>query len=292
MTFLEEIKEELLNIRLKSVCCMKSELRGILLFGSMPYMGSLIFGTDSFSTAKRVSMYLKRVCDIGNTEKLSENADGYKFLIPEDILERLDLKIDGVIKETNDAEQNECCKRAFVRGAFLAAGSAANPEKAYRMEIFSEEAAGTEKVLDILESFGVEAKITQRKNLWVVYANNSTSVGDFLKVTEANRAVFAILDVIVKKEKRNSSNRLINCDMANADRAVNSASREIQAIKQIEKTMGIDFLKPKLKEIALLRLENPDASLKELGNMFDPPLPKSTVNNRLNKIIEIAKGIE
>ena len=291
MTFLEEVKDELLNTRIKNHCCMIAELQGVLMFGSVPYEGNVIFGTENFLLAKRVSSFLRKTCHINYPDRLNETAEGYKFLIPDDILTELSLKSETSIGFVGDAELSECCIKAFVRGAFLVAGSLSNPEKSYRMEVFTENKEAADYLKAVLAIMGVDAKETQRKNLFVVYTNKSESVSDMLKVTEASHAVFKILEAKVLKDKRNETNRVIKCDMAKADIASENSYRETQAIKFIEKTVGLDFLKPKLRQAAMMRLENEGASLKELAALFDPPIPKSTLNNRLNKLIKIAEEL-
>ena len=292
MTFLEEIKEELDNLRIKKNCCMASEVRAILMFGGAPFQGNVVFGTENINLAKRLSTFLKKTCKINYPDRLDENAESYRFLIPEEILGELELEAEIFVDEVFDTEVESCCQHAFIRGAFLASGSIANPEKAYRMEIFSENEKACDKVLGILLNFGVDAKKTKRKNLYVIYTNNSESVSDMIKVTEASNAVFAVLEAKVVKDKRNATNRIINCDMANAERASENSLRETAAIRLIEKTVGLDSLKPKIRQAAMLRLENEGASIGELAALCDPPLSKSTMNNRLNKLIQIAKELE
>lgn len=291
MTFLEEVKDELLNIRVKKRCCMISELQAIILFAGISYEGNVIFGTDSFLLAKRVSSFLQKTCKIDYPDRLSENAEGYKFLIPEEILKQISIEAREKIELVGESELSDCCIKAFVRGAFLVAGSLSNPEKSYRMEIYTENENAANILKMMLEAMGVDAKETKRKNLYVVYTNKSESVSDMLKVTEASGAVFKILEAKVLKDRRNETNRVINCDMANADRASENSYRETCAIKYIEQHAGLDFLKPKLRETAIMRLENEGLSLKELAQLFDPPIPKSTLNNRLNKLIKIAEEL-
>lgn len=292
MTFLNEIKDELLNLRIKKNCCMQSEVRGILTFGGVGFNEHVLFGTDSFLLAKRLSSFLKRVCNIDFAEKLDPVAGSYKFLIPDNILSELGLEVENeAVNEVENKETDYCCMRAFVRGAFLASGSAANPDKAYRVEIFTENAAACDKVYGILNELGVDSKTVKRKNLFVIYGNNSENASDILKVTEASGAVFKMLDAKIAKEKRNEANRKINFDMANIDRISENSKREADAIRLIAEKAGLDTLKPKLREAARLRLENEGASLKELCEMCDPPLAKSTLNNRLNKLIQIAKEL-
>lgn len=282
MSFLEEVKNELLDLRIKKNCCMASEVRGMLTFGGVNWGDGILFGTDNFTLAKRLSSFLRRLCNIDFTDKLDEDAGSYKFLLPFDILNDLGFGIN---------ELEPCCMRAYVRGAFLASGSAANPDKAYRVEIFTEDEAAADKVFDILKKLEVGCRKTKRKNLFVIYGSNSENASDMLKAIEAPHAVFKMLDAKIEKEKRNEINRVVNFDMANIERINENSRREADAIRLICEKMGLDALKPKLKEAALLRIENEGASLKELCEMCDPPLAKSTLNNRLNKLIQIAKGL-
>lgn len=292
MTFLNEIKNELLSLKIKKQCCMASEVRGILTFGAVGYGDGALFGTESFEEAKRISVFLRRVCNIDFAERLDEEAGSYKFVIPQNILSELGLKADGtLITEKENRETDECCMRAFVRGAFIASGSAANPNKAYRVEIFTESKLLCDKVYGIITNLGVDCKKAKRKSLYVVYGNNSENASDILKITEAAGAVFKMLDVKIEKEQRNRANRITNFDMANIDRISKNSEREADAIKLIAEKIGLDELKPHLREVAILRLENEGASLMELCEMCDPPLAKSTLKNRLNKLIEIAKEL-
>lgn len=291
MTFLEEIKEELENIRVKKSCCTASEIRGMLIFGGGVFQDNAIFGTDNLNMAKRLSSGLRRACNLNYSDRLDEGAESYKFLIPEEILHQLSLSASENVWEFENKEIEACCMHAFVRGAFLAAGSVAAPEKAYRMEIFTENERAADKLFDILAALGVDAKKTVRKNLYIVYTNNSESVSDMIKATEASMAVFRVLEAKIIKDKRNETNRIINCDMANADRVSDNSFRETHAIRIICDTIGLDALKPKLREAAMLRLANESSSIKELAEMCEPPVPKSTMNNRLNKLIQIAKEL-
>ena len=292
MTFLNEIKNELLNLRIKKQCCMASEVRGILTFGAVGYGDGALFGTESFEEAKRISIFLRKVCNIDFAERLDEEAGSYKFVIPESILSELGLEVNGtLIAEKENRESSVCCMRAFIRGAFIASGSAANPNKAYRVEIFTESKPLCDKAFDIISTLGVDCKKVKRKNLFVIYGNNSENASDILKVAEASGAVFKMLDIKIEKEKRNRANRITNFDMANIDRINANSEREADAIRLIAEKAGLDTLKPQLRAVAMLRLENEGASLMELCEMCDPPLAKSTLKNRLNKLIQIAKEL-
>lgn len=286
-TFLEEIKSELVNDRSKKICCQKAEIRALLIFGAAAYNGGALFGTDNYKLARRVSFLLKRTCTINLPDRPDERACGYKFLVPGDVLEELGLRAGASVEETEDCEADSCCRKAFIRGAFLAAGSAANPDRSYRMEIFSEDKKAVGKVYDILQGFGVEVKRTKRKNLYIVYAQKSESEADMLKVAEAGNAVFRVLETRVIKDRRNETNRVTNCDMANFDRAIETSARQSAAIEKIKRSGAIASLKPKLRDAAELRLEHPEASISELAEMAG--ISKSAMHHRLESIVKAAQ---
>lgn len=292
MTFLEEIKEELAEERFKKPCCVLSELRALLIFGGAPYEGGMFFGTMSTECAKRFAAMLKKACGLEAPQRLDESASGYKFFLPKEAADKLKLDASGeFISETEDLEKEPCCRRAFLKGAFLASSSASNPEKAYRIEIFSENGEAVKKIHDILTFFGAEAALTRRKSNAVVYLNNSESVSDALKIMETTKALFRLLDAKVLKDKRNSANRVVNCEMANTDRTADTSFKHRAAIKKIEKTMGLESLKPKLYEAARLRLENEDLSIASLALLADPPVSKGAMYARLEKIARIAREL-
>ena len=188
--------------------------------------------------------------------------------------------------------QNTCCKRAFLRGVFLAAGSLSDPEKAYHLEfaLFSEQFASFIK--DILAFFELEAMIVRRKRYFVVYIKEGSQIVDFLNVVEAHIALMEFENVRIVKEVRNSVNRQVNCETANIGKTVAAAAKQIEDIEFIECNMGLRKLARGLREIAELRLEYPDASLQELGKMLDPPIGKSGVNHRLRKLGIIANELK
>ncbi len=290
-TFLEEIKAELCTVRGKKECCERSELRALLMFGGAVFDGGVLFGTESYDLAKRFSVLLRHTCAINLPERVDENAGGYKFVLPDDILSELFLTRgeDAVIEEKDD-EDKPCCRRAFIRGAFLASGSASNPEKTYRIEIFSQNKDCCEKALNILRSFDAKVNLTKRKSNYVVYANTGESVGDVLKIAEATGALFRVLQEKAVKDTRNSINRQTNCDMANSDRAVDTSYRQRKAIKKLTKSGVLETLSPKLIEAARLRMENPLASTSELAKMAG--ISKSAMYARLENLVKIAENGE
>lgn len=187
--------------------------------------------------------------------------------------------------------QKECCKKAFIKGMFLAVGSVNDPSKAYHFEIVVRNREMAEVVQEIINSFNLDAKIVKRKKYYVVYLKEGSMIVDILNICEAYVNLMDMENVRIIKDMRNDINRRVNCETANIRKTVNAARRQIEDIEYIEKTKGLKYLKPSLRQLAELRLKEPDANLSELGEMLNPPVSKSGVNHRLRKISSIAKNL-
>ena len=185
----------------------------------------------------------------------------------------------------NALVQAVCCKRAYIRGAFIAAGSMSDPSKSYHFEIVCGELAQAEYVRDMINSFDLDAKIVTRKKTFVVYLKEGSQIVDVLNIMEAHIALMELENVRILKEMRNSVNRKVNCETANINKTVSAAVRQMEDIVYVRDTVGLDYLPEGLRDVALTRLENPDATLKELGSLMADPVG---VNHRLRKISEIA----
>ena len=192
------------------------------------------------------------------------------------------LDVDDIVLSRN------CCRIAFLRGTFLAAGSVSNPEMQYQMEIVTDRDSVTGQVLQALASFGVEGRVTERRFSQVVYIKDADGISETLGQMGASAAMMEFENIRILKGIRNNINREVNCDTANITKTANAAIRQIEEIRRIEETIGLQNLPSGLQQLARVRLENPDLSLKELGEMMDPPLGKSGVNHRLRKISELA----
>lgn len=206
------------------------------------------------------------------------------------------LDAEGNIREElsparNVLIQNTCCKRAFLRGIFLAGGSITNPEKSYHLEIVTTALPKAKQLCEIIKIFEIEARIVKRKKNYVVYLKDSAQIVDFLNVCEAHLALLDLENVRIRKEIRNTINRQVNCETANIEKTVRASVRQIEDICLIRDRRGLQSLPENLIEIAQLRLKYPDASLKELGDMANPPIGKSGVNHRLRKLSRIAEQI-
>lgn len=203
---------------------------------------------------------------------------------------------DGDIKENlsivdNIVVQNTCCKRAFIRGSFISSGSISDPSKAYHFEIALPTRPKAVQLREMLNVFGIEAKIVQRKRYFVVYLKEGSQIVDLLNVMEAHIALMNLENVRILKEMRNSINRQVNCETANINKTVAAASKQVEDILFIKELIGFGDLDEGLEEIATLRLDHPEASLKELGQLLSTPIGKSGVNHRLRKLSIIADNL-
>ena len=187
--------------------------------------------------------------------------------------------------------QNMCCKRAFLRGAFLAGGSISDPEKSYHFEIVSSGERKASQVLEAVNAFELDGRIVERRRYYVVYLKESAHIVDMLNVIGAHISLMDLENVRILKEIGNSINRQVNCEVANKGKTINAAHKQIEDIHCIMDSVGLDSLSEQLEEIARVRLEFPDDSLKDLGERLSPPVGKSGVNHRLRKISQIADEI-
>ena len=187
---------------------------------------------------------------------------------------------------------DDILKKAYLRGAFLGGGSISDPEKNYHMEFVTNNEDYANSLRDLINSFGLNSKIVARKNSFVVYLKESEQISDLLSMIGAYQALLSLQSTKIVKEMRNNVNRIVNCETANLSKTVNAAVRQVENIKLIQNKIGISSLPENLQEIALLRVENEDMSLKELGEMLNPPISKSGVNHRLKKIEQIANDLK
>lgn len=309
MSFSREVKEELSKIIPTARHCMIAELAAIIsLCGEITrdehgkYEIKII--TENLTVARKYFMLVKEtfqgeVTILGKQGQNTKKSHVYTLLIKdrkvtEKILEATKLvNADGTLMSDdcivrNIVIQNTCCKRAFIRGAFLASGSMSDPEKTYHFEIIMMNEKKAEQLREVMRFFGIDAKVVIRKKYYVVYVKDGSQIVDILNIMEAHKALMDLENVRILKEMRNSINRKVNCETANINKTVTAASKQLDDILYIQETVGFGDLTPGLEEIAKLRIEQPDASLKELGSMLSKPIGKSGVNHRLRKLSEIA----
>lgn len=193
---------------------------------------------------------------------------------------------------SNQVIQRDCCRRAFLRGAFLATGSISDPEKFYHFEITCATEKKGQQIQELIGRFGLDGKIILRKRNFVVYLKEGSQIVDVLNIMGAHIALMEMENIRIVKDIRNTVNRKLNCEMANINKTVSAANKQIADINLLAREIGLDALPDHLREMAELRLEYPDASLVELGNMLVPAVGKSGVNHRLRKLSNMAKEFE
>ena len=237
----------------------------------------------------RHNSYLKRNWTYGVA--VSEDEDARKVLLAAKLLDDRGEIEENLSVVKNLVIQNPCCRRAFIRGAFLAAGSISDPERFYHFEIVCATRDKAKQLQDIIATFGLEARIVARKKYFVVYIKEGDQIADILSVMEASVALMELENIRILKEMRGSVNRQVNCETANINKTVSAAVKQTRDIIFIKETIGFDSLPKNLAEIARARLERPEATLKELGESLEPPVGKSGVNHRLRKLSIMAEDL-
>ena len=187
--------------------------------------------------------------------------------------------------------QEEQIKRITIREAFLKSGFLSDPKKDYHLEISFSTIEVANEILNLLKDFYIKSKIMQRDIKYIIYIKDGEEISKFLALIGANSGVLTFEEIRVIKETRNNINRKVNCETANLNKTVNASVEQIASINIIKRAKKFNTLSENLKEIAILRIENPEASLAELGQMLNKPISKSGVNHRLNKLIEMAKEL-
>lgn len=287
MSFSSDIKEELGRQYSKSRHCQMAELSGMIeLDGRIDEQnGTMYFKTDNPVLLEKYAILMKKVFELDISKSISkEDTDRIMQTFKWNRLEG--ATTNGLIL------QNTCCKRAFIRGAFLAGGSMSDPNKSYHFEIVCHTLEQAKQLQGVMQSFDTDAKIVERKGHHVVYLKEGSQIVDMLNVMEAYVALMNLENVRILKEVRNTINRKVNCETANINKTVNAAVKQVEDIELIRERIGLDNLPDNLQEMALLRLEYPEATLKELGNYLEPPVGKSGVNHRLRKLSAIAEDLK
>ena len=260
--------------------------------------------TENIAVARKYFTLLKKAYNIDTeisirqssklrnyTITIKHHKDAMKVLQASKLIDEYGEICENLSVSSNILIQKECCKRAFIRGAFLSSGSISAPEKFYHFEIVCTTEDKAVQLKNIIQYFNIDAKIVERKKHFVVYIKEGAGIVDILNVMEAHVALMDLENVRILKEMRNSVNRKVNCETANLKKTVSAAVKQIEDIKFIRDKVGLSVLSDNLEEMARLRLDNPDASLKELGEMLTPAVGKSGVNHRLRKICEIADDL-
>jgi len=307
MSFSATTKDELARLEINNQCCELAELAALVrMDGTLQISAnqqySLNVVTENASVARRTYNLAKKQLQVPvhivvrRKLRLKKNNSYLVKIFPQGIgeLQKLGLvRPDGEIQAGIDQNliKKRCDRIAYLRGAFLAGGSISNPEGNYHLEIITGDAILASDLSKLFNKFHLNAKISMRKKFHVVYLKESDHIFTFLALIGAHQAVLEFENIRILKEMRNQVNRIVNCETANLNKTVDAAVRQLENIRLIERTIGLEALPENLQEIARLRLEYPDSSLKELGEHLHPKVGKSGVNHRLRKIDEIAEKI-
>ena len=309
MSFSSEIKEELSEQKLGARHCRIAEIAAIIsLCGGVTVSGReryrLKIQTENLPVARKYFTLLRKTFNIVVEFSIRQYKGQKKSRVytvdvknHEDVVQILQaVKLENGSEYSDDVvglpdnliTQRVCCKRAFLRGAFLVAGSVSDPTKFYHLEFTCATEAKAEQLQSILRAFQLEARIIPRKKYYVVYLKEGDQIVDALNVMEAHRALMELENIRILKDMRNTVNRKVNCETANIHKTVSAAVKQIEDIKYIRDTIGFGELPEMLLQMAEIRLSYPDATLKELGMLLSPQVGKSGVNHRLRKLSEIA----
>ncbi|MCD8156647.1 MAG: DNA-binding protein WhiA [Clostridiales bacterium] len=314
MSFSGDIKNELARRMPDEYHCLLAEMAAIIHYAGTisgtAECGTIVVETENVALAKKFLRLIRRAFDITLDLTIRKTPSGKRNLYrielsSEDAPAEREKSGTGdrfsrVWREVADLEQEgfkeslldySCCRRAFIRGAFLTAGSMSNPGKSYHFEIVCRKRQGAEELCAVIGTFDIHPKIIERKNKFVVYLKDSEAIVDILNVMDASGALMRLENVRIIKDMKNSANRQSNCDTANISKIVRTATRQMEDIRVIGETMGFDKLSPTLREMAEVRMEHPEESLQELGAYLHPPVGKSGVNHRLKKLSEIAETL-
>lgn len=286
MSFSQDVKEELSKHMSPARHCQLAELAAMMHFCGQYGRDkeghyTIGFQTENEAVSRKGFTLLKKTYNINTDVEIGEEQ-------MRDLLSKigdLDEPVSPLLIK------NSCCQRAFLRGAFLSVGSISDPAKGYHLEFVFTDAKKAGQLQSVLQGFDIDGKIVLRKKYYVVYLKEGESIVDLLNVCEAHVALMAFENLRILKEMRNSINRRVNCEAANITKTVNAAARQIEDIAYIRDHGGLSRLPDNLRQMAEVRLEFPDAPLKELGEYLEPPVGKSGVNHRLRKLSEFAEKL-
>ncbi len=309
MSFTAEVKEELARVLPKRACCPKSELAALIrVEGTLHIVGKgrfrLEVATETAPVARKTIKLMHEIyglkTDLTVRRSVLHKANNYLITVgsqPKLAGALADLGIldpDHHLAYGVDAKlvRKDCCAISYLRGAFLGGGFVADPHGDFHFELTAETPEMAEDLVQLMARFGVEAKVTQRRGAYAVYLKGAEPIVTFLALVGAHRALLRTEDVRIIKGMRNDVNRLVNAETANLQKSADAAMDQLQDIRRLSTARGLGSLPPALRELAELRLEHPDVSLRELGELADPPLSKSAVYHRIRRMQELAAGDE
>ena len=300
MSFSSEAKKEIAADLPDKLCCRAAQAYGLLQCGHAFSAEEISLQTESEEIADLYDHLVSRLCSVERPtrERLRRRTDLHHSFIADPalrvkVLERFGHAPREVSLRLNRANLDcDNCARAYLRGAFLACGAVTDPEHDYHLEFALPHYNLSRDLMTLLRELDFPAKVSTRGGNYIVYIKESERIEDCLTLLGATRASLELMGVKMVKSIRNDTNRRINCESANIDKTVQAAGAQMDALSRIEATCGLAALPEELQAVAKLRLEHPEMSLRDLGATMDPPLSRSGVNHRLQRIIKFAEGLE
>jgi len=308
MSFSNDVRNELARIIPEKTCCQKAELSALLMLRANVGQDQngercLITTVENATPARKIYRLLKETYGLSSTVRVQEkrrfkksrlyvvetpldksNGDGW--------LQDLELTSKSLKGQVNwPLISKNCCKRAYLRGIFIARGFINRPEGNYHLEIVLNDSRLVSDVQKIMRKLDIEARVSERKNSLLLYIKESEKIVDFLRIVEASKALLDFENVRIVKSMRNQVNRQVNCETANLAKTVDASVRQVEMIERLLHKIGVKGLPPNLRELAILRIDHPDNTLKEMGIMLNPPLTKSGVAYRMKKLESFAATI-
>ncbi len=297
MSFAGQAKGELCRAPLSRKCCAQAEAYGVLLYCNLFSAGEIRVMTENDNFSARLPQLFKKAFKVEFDRVPESGCTGKRTFVitaPDKLSAIRDVYgMDGgglLAHHINFAVLEEnCCRLAFLRGAFLAGGSVTDPEKSYHLELATSHYHVSREVHALMQECGFKPKQATRKANYIAYFKRSEDIEDFLTGIGAPLAAMDIMNAKVEKTLRGSANRRVNCDAANLDKAVEAAQSQLEAIRKLEQSGMLDMLPDKLQEAARLRLTHPEETLSQLAEQCDPPITKSALNHRLRKLVELSQ---
>lgn len=296
MSFCSKAKAELCKIPISKTCCAVAESYGVLLFCNTFSPTSIRIVTESRDLAQRLPKLFQKAFSL-KFDQTPETEQGKQIFSMDDPrkIHRI-YDVFGLEAATTVALQvnlgileEDCCRVAFLRGAFMAGGSVTDPEKRYHLELATSHLRVSREVKHLMEEVGFAPKCVTRAGSHVLYFKQSDQIEDFLTTLGAPVCAMGIMEAKVEKDLRNGVNRRVNCETANLSKAVDAAQEQLAAIRRLKERGLYEELPQKLKETAQLRQDHPEATLLELSQMQDPPVSKSAINHRMRKLMELSR---
>lgn len=294
MSFASDVKSELCRASLSRKCCVQAEAYGVLLYCNTFHGGEARIVTENEAFAQRLPALFQKAFRLA-FDRLPEGNGKQVFAVtgPDKLAAihqtfgsdpgSLALHVNFAMLEEN------CCRAAFLRGAFLAGGSVTDPRKGYHLELATSHHSVSREVLALMRELDQEPKSAQRKGNAVIYFKQSDRIEDFLTRIGAPLSAMEVMNAKLERDLRGKVNRRVNCDAANLDKAVEAAMSQVESIRRLEAAGTLAALPDKLREVAALRLAHPEDTLSQLAERCDPPITKSALNHRLRKLMELGK---